>query len=400
MIKFIASIPRNVWLLVLAQGLGMTTLNVNIIVVGLAGLMIAPEPWLATLPLSLQFVSSMLTTLPASLAMGRFGRRPVFLFGIVMTTLGMLGQGFALIHGNFVFFICAALLVGISHGIGQFYRYAAADNVGDDQKSVVVSLVLAGGLMAAFLGSTIATSSLTLYPEVIYAGCFFAAAGLQLILGLVIAQINIPKPERVEHSGRPLKTFAKMPRFLTGIIAAGLGYAVMTFMMTAAPLQIVSVSKLGDEANALVIQWHVVAMFAPSFFTGSLIKRFGVERVMITGLLLYVIASVIALNGVTFWHYFMVLALIGGGWNTLYVGGSSIIAAIATPQERPKVQGVADFIITVLISVASLSAGALHFLVGWQAMAKLTWIPVIIITSLIALMVISERKAKAEVTRL
>ena len=110
-------------------------------------------------------------------------------------------------------------------------------------------------------------------------------------------------------------------------------------------------------------------------------------------------ASVIALNGMTFWHYLIVLALIGGGWNTLYVGGSSIIAAIATPQERPKVQGVADFIITVLISVASLSAGALHFLVGWQAMAKLTWIPVIIITSLIALMVISERKAKAEVTR-
>lgn len=396
MIKFIASIPRNVWLLVLAQGLGMTTLNVNIIVVGLAGLMIAPEPWLATLPLSLQFVSSMLTTLPASLAMGRFGRRPVFLFGIVMTTLGMLGQGFALINGSFLFFVGAALLVGVSHGIAQFYRYAAADNVGDDQKSVVVSLVLAGGLMAAFLGSTIATSSLALYPEVIYAGCFFAAAGIQLISGLVIAQINIPKPERVAHSGRTLSSFFAKPRFLTGIIGAGLGYAVMTFMMTAAPLQIVSVSKLSDAANALVIQWHVVAMFAPSFFMGVLIKKFGVERMMFTGLILYLIAVVVALNGTTFWHYFTVLALIGGGWNTLYVGGSSIIAAIATPQERPKVQGTADFMITVLIAVASLSAGALHFLVGWQVMAKLVMIPVAIIAVLILVMMISERRQPAE----
>ena len=395
MLNFIASIPSNVWLLVLAQGLGMTTLNVNIIVVGLAGLMIAPEPWLATLPLSLQFVSSMLTTLPASLAMGRFGRRPVFLFGIVMTTLGMLGQGFALIQGNFLFFVGAALLVGISHGIGQFYRYAAADNVGDDQKSVVVSLVLAGGLMAAFLGSTIATSSLTLYPEVIYAGCFFAAAGLQVISGLVIAQINIPKPEHVQHSGRPLSQFFGMPRFVTGIIAAGLGYAVMTFMMTAAPLQIVSVSKLGDAANALVIQWHVVAMFAPSFFMGVLIKKYGVERIMFTGLMLYIIAATIALNGTSFWHYFLVLALIGGGWNTLYVGGSSIIAAIATPQERPKVQGTADFIITVLIAVASLSAGALHFLIGWQAMAKLLLIPVAIIACLIVVTMVSERRQTA-----
>jgi MFS family permease len=395
MLNFIASIPRNVWLLVMAQGLGMTTLNVNIIVVGLAGLSIAPEPWLATLPLSLQFVSSMLTTLPASLAMGRFGRRPIFIFGIIMTTLGMLGQGFAVVHGEFLLFVSSSLLVGISHGIGQFYRYAAADNVGDDQKSVVVSLVLAGGLMAAFLGSTIATQTLHLVPEVIYAGCFFAAAGIQVLTLSVVSQIKIPKPALLPIKGRPLSVFFKTPRFIAGMIAAAFGYSVMTFLMTAAPLQIVSVSKLSDAANAIVIQWHVVAMFAPAFFTGSLIKRFGVEKVMAVGLLIYSIAIAVSLTGTSFWHYFMVLLLIGGGWNTLYVGGSSIIASIATPQERAKVQGITDFVITLSMAVASLSAGALHYLLGWQAMTKLALVPMAIIALVIILMVIAERRPQA-----
>ena len=187
-----------------------------------------------------------------------------------------------------------------------------------------------------------------------------------------------------------------MPRFLAGLIGAALGYAVMSFMMTAAPLQIVSVSKLSDAANATVIQWHVIAMFAPSFFTGALIKRFTVQRVMAFGLILYGLAIPIALNGFTFWHYFIVLALIGGGWNTLYVGGSSIIAAIATPQERAKVQGITDFIITFSIATASLSAGAMHYLLGWQMMAKLTLIPIGLIALMILIMVKSEQKDAQE----
>ena len=138
MINFIKSISRNVWLLVLAQGIGMTTLNVNIIVVGLSGLLIAPEPWMATVPLSVQFITSMLTTLPASLAMGRFGRKPVFLLGIAFIALGMAGQGLAMVFSSFPGFILSSALVGVSHGIGQFYRYAAADSVDEDQKSVVL----------------------------------------------------------------------------------------------------------------------------------------------------------------------------------------------------------------------------------------------------------------------
>lgn len=392
MINFIKSISRNVWLLVLAQGIGMTTLNVNIIVVGLSGLLIAPEPWMATVPLSVQFITSMLTTLPASLAMGRFGRKPIFLLGIGFIALGMAGQGLAMIFSSFSGFVLSSALVGVSHGIGQFYRYAAADSVDEDQKSVVLSLVLAGGLIAALLGAFIVKNSILFYPEVIYAGCFFAGAGLQIFAAIVLVQLSLEKPQIMKHGGRSMMTFLKTPRFLAGMISAALGYSIMSFMMTAAPLQIVSVSQLGDSANATVIQWHVIAMFAPSFFTGSLIKRFGVERVMTVGLMLYTASVVVALNGTSFWHYFIVLAMIGAGWNTLYVGGSSIVAAIAAPNERPKIQGFTDFIITFCVASASLTAGALHFLLGWQAMAKLVLIPVGIIGVVIILMVMAERK--------
>lgn len=394
MIKFIQSIGMNIWLLVTAQGIGMTTLNINIIVVGLAGLQIAPEPWLATVPLSLQFVASMLTTLPASMAMGRKGRKMIFLIGILLIALGMAGQGVFLIMGNFIGFCLSSLLVGMAHAIGQFYRYAAADGVEEDQKSVVLSLVLAGGLMAAFLGGFIVRNSIALYPTAIYAGCFFAGAALQGVAAMVLINLKEIKPALISAGGRGLRVFFKTPRFVAGTIAAALGYSVMSFMMTAAPLQIVSVSELSNHANATVIQWHVIAMFAPSFFTGHLIKIYGVERVMLSGCALYLMAVGLALNGTSFWHYFVVLALIGVGWNTLYIGGSSIIAGIATPQERPKVQGITDFIITFCVALSSLTAGALHYLVGWQVMAQLVLVPVAVIVLAIIIMRASEVKAR------
>jgi MFS family permease len=392
MIKFIKSISSSIWILITAQGIGLTTLNINMIVVGLAGLLIAPEPWLATVPLSLQFVSSMLSTLPSSLAMGRLGRRPIFLLGVGLITLGMVGQGLSMVYGSFLSFCLSSLLVGAAHGIAQFYRYAAADSVAEDQKSVVVSLVLAGGLVAALLSGNIVKNSVHLFPGAVYAGCFFVGAGLQVIAAIALMRLNLGRPSATGGAGRKMAVLFKSPRFIAGLIAAALGYSVMVFMMTAAPLQIVRVSQLGDDANATVIQWHVLAMFAPSFFTGSLIKRYGVHQVLLSGVALYVVAVFMALNGTSFWHYFFVLLIIGCGWNTLYIGGSSIIAAIATPQERSRVQGITDFIITFCIAVSSLTAGALHYLIGWQAMAKLVLIPVAMIMLAIVFMMVSERR--------
>lgn len=385
------SLGRNVWLFFLAQGLSMTTININIIIVGLSGLMIAPEPWLATLPLSVQFIASMLTTLPASLAMGRIGRKPVFLLGIFFAALGMFGQGMSLMAGEFGFFIASAVLIGMAHGIAQFYRYAAADSVPIDKKPVVVSLVLAGGLIAAFLGATIVKETISL-ASTIYVGSFFAAGLIQALSLAVLLCLRMPAFVPPETSGRPLSVFFRLPRFQAGLVAAALGYGVMTFLMTATPLQIVNISKLGDAANATIIQWHVIAMFAPSFITGSLIRRFGVEKVMATGLLIYLLAVLFLINGSGFWNYFTVLVLVGFGWNTLYVGGSSIVAAEAQPDERPKVQGITDFIITFTVALASLSAGAMHYLIGWHAMGLAVLIPIGIISIFIVVMILAERR--------
>lgn len=391
MLENLRSMERNTWLFFLAQGLSMTTLNINIIIVGLAGLLIAPEPWLATLPLSLQFVASMLTTLPASLLMGKIGRKPVFVIGITLVALGMIGQGAMLMIGSFEGFAVASLLVGMAHGIAQFYRYAAADSVPEDQKPVVVSLVLAGGLIAAFAGANIVNNTLGLVAGSIYSSCFFAAAALQLISLPVILLLQAPPAQKTETSGRPVATFFRQPRFVAGLIAAALGYSVMTFLMTAAPLQIVTVSNYTDADNALVIQWHVIAMFLPSFFTGRLIRRFGADTIIFSGIALYCLAVVILLNGVTFWHYFIVLALVGLGWNALYVTGSSIIAGAASPAERAKVQGVSDFIITTCIAISSLSAGGLHYLIGWKSMGLAALVPTTIIALTTIMAVIATR---------
>lgn len=390
--RYLRSIERNTWLFFMAQGLSMTTLNINIIIVGLAGLLVAPEPWLATLPLSMQFVASMLTTLPASLIMGKIGRKPVFVAGVVMIACGMALQGAALMMGSFNGFLAASLLVGGAHGIAQFYRYAAADSVDEDSKPVVVSLVLAGGLIAAFAGATIVQSTLGVLDGPVYVSCFFAAALLQCLSLPVILALKAPPVVAPRAVGRPLAVFFRESRFVAGLVAAALGYAVMSFMMTAAPLQIVTVSNLTNADNAVVIQWHVIAMFLPSFFTGVLIRRLGANRVIISGLAIYCLAVAVLMSGTTFWHYFTVLLLVGFGWNALYVTGSSVIAAAATPDERAKLQGMSDFIITLAIAVASLSAGSLHFLIGWRAMGLAALIPIGLIAVVTLIAVFRERR--------
>ena len=373
------ALDRNTVLLFLTQGLFMTSVNINIILSGLAGLTIAPEPWLATVPVSFGFVASMLTTMPASLLMGKFGRKPIFMAGSVILFFGMIVQMQALLAGHFIGFMVGALMIGAAHGIAQFYRYAAADALPEERKSVAVSLVLAGGLIAAFAGATIVKATIGWFDGAAYASCFLAAAVLQLPSLVLISLLKIPPVEVTHQPKRPLSRFLRMPRYLSGVTSAALGYAVMSFLMTAAPLQIVSVSQLSDADNATIIQWHVFAMFIPSFFTGFLIRRFGEVGMTISGLLFYVAAVTVLLQGFTFWHYFSVLLLVGFGWNALFVTGSSIIASVASPEERATVQGFSDFMVTTAITISALSAGALHYLIGWRLMGWGVLLPVSII---------------------
>ena len=375
----IASHRSNVLRLAAAQALSMTTMNVNIINTALVGALLSPVAWLATLPLSLQFLTSMMTTLPASLLMARFGRRPIFIAGVVISSLGAFGQGIAIVLTSYSLFCCSSMLLGIAMGCAGFYRYAAADSVDEAQKPRAISYVLTGGLMAAFLGPEIARNTVDILPNAVYAGCFFTVCLVQLISLFFLAGLKIPKPAVKSGAGRPIGMFLRMPVFVVGMLSSAIGYGVMSYMMTAAPLQVVNVVKLGTSANATIIQWHVVTMFAPSFFTGNLIARFGASRILWAGLLAYVATIVVALNATGFWPYWWALTLVGLGWNFLYIAGSSLIAKVASPEERGRVQGFSDLVLTSIVAASSLTAGALHSQMGWQAMTLAASVPISII---------------------
>ena len=259
-----------------------------------------------------------------------------------------------------------------------FYRYAAADSVDEAQKPRAISYVLTGGL-AALAGPEIARNTVDILPDAVYAGCFFTVCAVQLISLFFLAGLKIPKPAVKSGTGRPIGVFLRMPVFIVGMLSSAIGYGLMSYMMTAAPLQVVNVVKLGTSANATIIQWHVVAMFAPSFFTGSLIARFGASRILWAGLLAYVATIFTALNAIGFWPYWWALTLVGLGWNFLYIGGSSLIARVALPGERGRVQGFADLVLTSTVAASSLTAGALHSQLGWQAMILAATVPTLII---------------------
>ena len=369
----------NVARLAIAQAVSMTTMNVNIINTALVGSLLAPVAWLATLALSLQFVASMLTTLPASLLMVRFGRRPVFIGGVLVAAFAASLQGVAIMIDHFILFCAASMALGIAHGCASFYRYAATDCATEQARPKAISYVLAGGLMAALFGPEIARNTVQWVPDYLYAGCYFSASAVQLISLLALAGIEIPKPKLTRTGGRPLGIFFRNPVFVMGMTCSAIGYALMSYLMTATPLQVVNVAKLGTSANATIIQWHVVAMFAPSFFTGNLIQRFGIVKILLVGLLAYIVAMITALAGDRFLHYFVALFVVGLGWNFLYIGGSALVASVATAEEKGRVQGVADLATTSLVALASLSAGGLHSQFGWDIFILAGCVPVVIL---------------------
>ena len=366
---FSVSQKQTVARLAVAQALSMTTMNVNIINTALVGVLLAPMAWLATLPLSLQFLTSMMTTLPASLLMARFGRRPVMVGGVLISSGATTMLGLAVLLENFLMFCLGGMALGVALGIAGYYRYAAADEVPSDLRPKAISYVLAGGLFAAIIGPEIARRTVGIIPDAIYAGCFFTVAVVQLGSLLVLAGLKIKRPERTASGGRPIGVFLRMPVYIVGVFCCAVGYALMSYLMTATPLQVVNVARLGTSANATIIQWHVVAMFLPSFFTGSLIGRFGAFRILWAGVTFYIISIALAVGAVGFWPYWLALVSAGLGWNFLFVGGTSLVARVAEPEERGRVQGFADLMVMTTVAAASLSAGAIHSQLGWEALS-------------------------------
>ena len=376
--NYFFDLNRNVFLLAIVQVFTMTSLNLNMIISGLSGYIVAPYEWLSTFPLSLVFVFTMSGTIPSSLLMSRYGRKNIFLIGCILSSSAGLVMGLALISNNFIFFCVGSILLGIANSISSFYRYAATETVPDFVKPKAMSLVISAGLLAAFIAAEIAKFNDFYFQNSMYVASFFSMAMLSLICIPFIINLKIPLPNINKSRGRPISEIIFKFGMIKAILSASAGYSIMTYLMTATPLQIVNVCKFGLSTNAYIIQWHVIAMFAPSFFTGTLIQKFKAEKVIFFGIISYLIMIYFALFAITPIYYYLSLIFLGIGWNFLFLGGSSLIVSNVKPEEQGKIQGIADFIIFSSVAFASLIAGFLHYNIGWKNMV-LGIIPLVIL---------------------
>lgn len=358
---------KNVAILALCQALSMTGSSLVMTVSAIVGTMIAADKTMATLPLAFQMTAMMLTTIPASMAMKRFGRRAGFLFGIMVGISGALLATLAIFERNFVLLCTASCIMGIQMGFAQFYRFAAADTARPDFKSKAISLVLAGGVVAAVLGPNLAKWARDLFDPVMFAGSYAAIAVLWLIPLVLLCFIDIPRPSVDERrqSGRPLIVIMRQPVFVVAIVSAVVAYAMMNMVMTSTPLAMLACGLEFEDA-AFVIQWHVLGMYAPAFFTGTLIVRFGVLNVMLVGAALMLGCVAVNLSGQDIIRFWLALVLLGVGWNFLFVGATTLLTETYVPAEKAKVQAANDFLVFGSVSVSAFSSGMMQNAFGWD----------------------------------
>jgi MFS family permease len=363
-----ATLRRNVLLLAACQALFMTGTSMVITVTALAGALCAPVASLATLPLSLQFIATMATTVPASFIMRRFGRRAGFVIGACAGGAGGVINVFALLANDFVLFCVGSSLIGVLAGFAVYYRFAAADCADDQTRSRAISWVMAGGVIAAFSGPNLARATADLLTGTSFAGTFAALAALQIVTITLLFFVDIPRlsAEERKERGRPLGEILHQPAAFVAILGAVAGYSAMTLVMTATPLAVIGHNmRFGDAA--FIIQWHVFAMFAPSFFTGSIVKRIGAVTVIGLGALLILFCVAINLHGTEKLHFVAALVALGLGWNFMFIGGTALLTSVTAKPEQAKVQGLNDFLVFGFVALASLSSGATYQALGWQA---------------------------------
>jgi MFS family permease len=372
---------RNVALLCATQALLFTNNTILIAINGLAGFALAADKSLATLPVTSYVIGAALTTLPVSHLMRRVGRVNGFMIGTLIGILGALICGFAVYSGDFWMLCMGTLIMGIYNASGQYYRFAAADVASTDFKSKAISLVMAGGLVGGVLGPQTSKFTKDLLPAE-FLGSYLALIGFCVVALALQRMMDIPRltaAEQKDH-GRPLREIARQPAFLVAVLSGMVGYGVMNLLMTATPLAMKACEHPFSDA-AFVIQWHVVAMFAPSFFTGALIKRFGVRTILFTGVLLSLACVVMALSGVEVMHFTVALILIGVGWNFMYLGGTTLLTETHAPSEKAKVQGANDMAIFITMAISSASSGWLFSARGWEVM-NYGAVPFLVLTGL------------------
>lgn len=372
---------RNVLLLCVALALSNTGVTIVMTVMALAGAYLArpdvhysialigsfTEPALSTFPLSIMFVSTMVAAPLAAALMARIGRRSGFTFGQLVGAMGGGVGAYALYIQDFWILSAAGILLGIHNAFWQQYRFAVADTASAEFKPKAISYVMIGPIAAGLFGPEIAKHTRDLFEPVFFAGSFLSLTVLAFAAVAVLQFIRIPPPLKKENgadTGRAISVIAQDPRFIIAVLSGMVGYATMSFIMTATPLAMIDCGFAFNDA-AFVIQGHVLAMFVPSFFTGSLIKRFGVTQVILTGALLYLLSTAFTASGIALFQFFAGLVLLGVAWNFMFVGATTLLTDCYRPEEKAKVQGLNDFLVFGSVAFASLMSGALLQGFGW-----------------------------------
>jgi MFS family permease len=369
---------RHLWLLAICQGLFLTN-NVTFIAInGLVGFSLAPLGWMATLPVMGYVVGGAFSTGLVAKTQHRFGRKTSFQMGLVVACLSALLCAYAAWSKNFWLLCTATLVAGYYNANANLYRFAAAELAASGYKEKAVSMVMAGGLIGAVAGPNLAAQTRTL-TEVPFMGAYLALSIVALLSMAVLAFITFPPApaQKANDDGRPLREIMRQPTFMVAAVCGALGFGVMNLLMAATPLAMQQCSLPFSDV-ALVLEWHVIGMFAPGFFTGHLIKRFGVLPIMGVGVVLNAVCIAIALSGVDLHQFLIALFLLGVGWNFLFTGSTTLSLQTYTPAEKDRAQGALNFFVFATTAVSSFASGVLVTTKGWQLLNAGSLLPVVL----------------------
>ena len=384
---------KNIALLSASQAIVGSQQALIMAVGALVGIVLAPDPIFATIPTTSMVLGLAAAAGPAAFLIHRIGRQRAFILGASISVFAGLFAAFGIFMQSFVIFCVALLMAGMSAAFGQQYRFAAADSVGLEQKGKAISWVLAGGIVAGFVGPSVSIWGRHVIEGAEYAGSFVAMSGLALFGVAILTQTNLAKAELKAKSAnpRPFREIIRSPDVFVPVISGMASYGLMTFVMIAAPLAMVVVCGHSKEAAATAIQWHIISMFAPSFFTGSIISRIGARATTGIGLTLILGCVLIALNGVAVWNFDLALILLGLGWNFGFIGSTALLAEGYRPEDAAKVQALNEQLVFGVMAIASIGSGILLQTIGWQAINILA-IPVA--TGAIALLAWGDWRAR------
>lgn len=368
----------NIWRLSVAQALAGANSVVIYATGAIVGNMLAPTPMLATLPISIFVVGMAACIFPVGAITRRHGRRVAFLVGTGTGVLAGLLAMLAVVLGSFGLFCLATFFGGSYAAVVLSFRFAAADGVAPTRRARALSLVMAGGVAAGVVGPQLVTWTMDLWPPYLFAATFLVQAVVAVLSALILLGVRLPMPTAAEIAGgRPLIEIARQPRFVAAAICGAVSYMLMNFLMTAAPLAMHICGHSQESAN-LGLQWHVIAMYAPSFFTGNLIARFGAGRVATVGLALTGLSAVVGLGGIDVAHFWGALILLGLGWNFGFLGASALVLECHQPEEKTRVQSLNDFIVFGLMAIGSFSSGGLLSAYGWTTVLWVSFVPLVL----------------------